>query len=67
MVGCSIFLHNLPCSGQLFVRNKVLTGINIVVHLTAEAFKTAADKIHLLKKLLINLTYGAEIIDSVLW
>jgi len=67
MVGCSIFLHNLPCSSQLFVRNEVLTGINIVVHLSVEAFKTAADKIHLLKKLLINITHGAEIIDSVLW
>jgi len=55
MVRCSIFLHNLPCSGQLFVRNKVLTGINTVVHLIVEAFKTAADKIPFLKKLLINI------------
>jgi hypothetical protein len=54
MVRCSIFLHNLPCSDQLFVRNKVLTGINVVVHLIVEAFKTSADEINFLKKLLIT-------------
>jgi hypothetical protein len=52
MVRCSLFLHNLPCSGQMFVRNIVLTGINIVVHLIVEAFKNAADKIHFFKKYL---------------
>jgi hypothetical protein len=57
MVRCSLFLHNLPCSGQLFVRNIVLTGINIVVHLIVEAFKTAADKILYFKKLLVNITH----------
>jgi hypothetical protein len=37
--------------------NIVLTGINIVVHLIVEAFKTAADKIYFFKKLFINITH----------
>ena len=57
MVRCSIFPHSLPCSSQMFVRNKVLTGINIVVHLIVEAFKITADKINFFKKLLINITH----------
>jgi hypothetical protein len=38
------------------VRNIVLIGITIVVHITVEAFQTAVDKINFFKKLLMNIT-----------